>query len=174
MCWNVFCNDILGTLSASEKVNSRSYLLDFVVLAENTSFYEFILYFRPWKCPRNAHFNTRFGKKWKKKKHLPSLHLYLIYKSFIHQIWFDLREEKWDFLNWNWPGGPELWNRDCGIGGSGGRTPSQILADQLTLSQRGGLYPHISAPPRFSDLAPSLSRMLELFHFTYVIRCPKY
>ena len=79
-------------------------------------------------------------------------------------IRFDLREEKWDFLNRNWPGDPELWNRDGGIGRSGGRTPSQILADQLTLSQPGGLYP--SAPPRFSDLAPSLSRMLELFHFT--------
>ena len=41
-------------------------------------------------------------------------------------IQFDLREEKWDFLNRNWPGGPELWNRDGGIGGSGGQGGARL------------------------------------------------
>ena len=86
-------------------------------------------------------------------------------------IRFDLREENWDFLNRNWPGDPELWNRDGGIGRSGGRTPSQILADQLTLSQPGGIIPFCS-PQIFRPSAIPVTNVRALSF--YVIRCPKY
>ena len=47
-----------------------------------------------------------------------------------------------------------LYNRDAG-GGGGGTCPSQVLADQLTLSRPGGThypYPVLPAPPDFWPL----------------------
>ena len=54
-----------------------------------------------------------------------------------------------------------ICHRDAGTERAGRRTPSQILADQLTLSQLGGqiipLIVHTTRPPtRFLDLPTSL------------------
>ena len=49
--------------------------------------------------------------------------------------------------------------RDCGTGEQGGRTPSQILADQLTLFQPWGAdYAHhiTASPPGFQNPAAAL------------------